>query len=61
MRPMTSKERVLIEAFLDFNKRDLPKQVKDYKEFLDILILLQDAPISFRFYLVNNLLIIQIE
>jgi hypothetical protein len=42
MRPMTSKERILIEAFLDFNKRDLRKQVKDYKEFLDVLILLQD-------------------
>ena len=42
MGPMKSKERILIEAFVDFNQRNLPKQVNDYKEILDVLILLQD-------------------
>lgn len=42
MRQISVKDKILIEAFLDFNKRNLPKQVKDYKDILDTLILLQD-------------------
>lgn len=42
MRHLSSKEKILIEASLDFNERNLPKQVEHYKEILDTLIILQD-------------------
>lgn len=52
---MTSREKIFVEAFVDFNKRNLPKQVNDYKELLDVLILLQDYLVKSGFKVPNHI------
>jgi hypothetical protein len=42
MRQLTAKDKVLIEAYLDFNQRNLSKQIRDFKPMLDALIVLQE-------------------
>jgi hypothetical protein len=42
MRQLTAKQKVLVEAYLDFNQRNLPKQIDDFKQILDALIVLQE-------------------
>jgi hypothetical protein len=42
MREITKKEAMMIESFLDFNQRNLPKQVSELKEYIDTLVVLQE-------------------
>lgn len=42
MRNITRKEAMMIEASLDFKKRNLPQQVSELKEYIDTLVLLQE-------------------
>lgn len=39
---LTRKELIDIESSQDFSQRNLPKQVEEYKEILDTLMLLQE-------------------
>jgi hypothetical protein len=42
MRRLTKKEIMMLESSLDFNQRNLPKQVSELREFIDTLVFLQD-------------------